>query len=160
MKPDLGTWITTADVARRLAVKPRTVIDMVTKGKLHPQKYQRPGVAGGAISLFDPAEVAAILHQRAVANMEVLPAGEMPAPRAAASVLRAIDGPAVPAEGRLAAIVATMQAPPRWLRYDEAVIFTGLGKSRLEELVSAGQVKTDRGPKGCIVLWRPDLEKL
>ena len=69
----------TAEVARRLGVKPRTVIDMVTKGKLHPVKYQRPGVAGGAISLFDPAEVAAVMQERAIANMEVETTGPRPA---------------------------------------------------------------------------------
>jgi len=161
MKPDMSTWITTADAARRLGVKPRTVVDMVTKGKLHPKKYQRPNVAGGAISLYDPAEVDAILQQRAIANTEVMPAGAMmPAPRAAVSVLRSIDGPAGTADGRLAAIVATMQAPPLWLQYPEAVLFTGLGESRLREFVKAGQVKTDRGPRGAVVLLRTDLEKL
>jgi len=160
MKPDMSTWITTADAARRLGVKPRTVVDMVTKGKLHPKKYQRPNVAGGAISLYDPAEVEAILQQRAIANTEVMPAGAMmPAPRAV-SLVRSIDAPAVPADGRLAAILATMQAPPRWLRYDEAVVYTGLGESRLRELVSAGKITTDRGPRGSTVLRRGDLDKL
>jgi hypothetical protein len=33
-----------------------------------------------------------------------------------------------------------------WLNFDEAVAYIGFGKSRLQELVKAGQVRTERGP--------------
>lgn len=174
MKPDgfPAAWITTAETARRLGLKPRSVIDAVTKGKLHPRKYLRPGVAGGAISLFDPAEVAAVMQARAIANTEVMPAGALiPAPQTAVSVVHTIDGPAgdqrkdvekqrrkEAVERRLAAFLGRHTAP-LWLRYDEAVLHTGLAEKRLRELVANGKIRTDQGPHDSTVLWRADVEK-
>ena len=37
-------------------------------------------------------------------------------------------------------------------------MYSGIGESRLRELVDAGQVAIERGPRGSVVLNRADLE--
>jgi len=73
----------------------------------------------------------------------------------------------VPASGNSRAIVRVVEPlrfaflnahPPLWLRFDQAVAFTGLGESRLRELVEKGDIRTERGPRGAVVLSRADLE--
>lgn len=147
-KPDPATWLSSADVARELSVKPRTVVDMVQKGKLHPSKYVRPGAAGGAISLFDPAEVQGLADERRAAKTEIVPVNG-PGPKIGDAVqLRMPNRFAQPAP----------ELPfwqKRYLTLEESVAYTGLSGEYIKRNLSAFP-----GPHNRKVYRRESLDQL
>lgn len=149
-KPDPATWLSSADVARELGVKPRTVVDLVQKEKLHPLKYQRPGHTGGAISLFDPAEVAGLADERRASRTEVVPVndGLFPvAPRPASlPMVRVVEAESLslPIDRK------------RYLSLEEASAYTGVGKEYIRRHCEPWPI----GPHGRIVYRRVDLDQL
>ena len=148
-KPDPATWLTTSDVSRQLGVKPRTVADLVWKERLHPVKYVRPGMTGGAINLFDPAEVAALEDERRAAKTEVLPADSLATAisRTALALPRIVETP-------------FMQTLPidrkRYLTIEEAVAYTGLGAWYIQSLCQSWNI----GPRRRAVYSREELDTL
>lgn len=151
-KPDPATWLSTADVARQLGVKPRTVIDLVQRGKLGPKKYQRPGHSGGKVSLFDPAEVQALIDQRLAAKTEVVPINDPgPLVRSPLAVVRAPEPAAVPF------MHASVPIPQkRYLSLEEAVAYTGLGAGYIGQHCESWPI----GPHRKRVFRREDLDQL
>lgn len=147
-KPDPATWLSSADVARELGVRPRTVIDMVQKGKLNPAKYQRPGMAGGAISLFDPAEVSRLGDERVADRTEVVPVngpGPVVRPRPQLLLPGTVEPvPTLPIDRKL------------FLTLEEAVAYTGLGKSHIAASVPGLAL----GPHRRMVYRRAQLDQL
>lgn len=149
--PNYADWITRDQVAQRLGVMPRTVAEFIVKGKLKPKKYQRPGVGGGPVNLFDPAEVDALLQERANTKLEIMPAAMQP--------LRPTNALQA-AQPTTAAHVVTLPMEPlppkRYLMLDEAAQYTGLGKS----YIAANAKGRPHGPHGATVYSREELDKL
>jgi len=132
LQPDLSQWWTTERVSQELGVKPRTVHHHVQSGNLHPQKHVRPGVEGGAVNLFDPAEVEAFVQKKVDGRTEIVPASHPgPLPVRRAEVLY-LPPPAVPLGEKL------------YVSIDEAMALTGLGKGFIENALTGAKV----GPRG------------
>ncbi len=57
-------------------------------------------------------------------------------------------------------MVATTAASPekRWLRFQEASLFSGLSTSTLRALVKAGKLTAHRPVRGCVRLCRDELD--
>jgi hypothetical protein len=147
-QPDPATWLTTSDVSRQLGVKPRTVADLVWKERLHPVKYARPGMTGGAINLFDPAEVEALADERRAAKTEIVPAGTAVAPRPSMLLpaVRVIDSP----------VTSLPIDRKRYLTIEEAVAYTGLGEFYIHNNCQSWPI----GPHRRAVYERKDLDTL
>ena len=174
-------WFTKQEAAQRIGVSVKTVERLADAGKLQQKMRSRPG--GTDVAVFHPNDVEREASERAATAGKpfVMPAGATPA---SAIVPAAPQAGATPAGAMVPAAPQTpLAAPDRdtgneptvaiakrlallsiahialWLRYEEAVAFTGLGESRLRELVEAGAIKTERGPHGSVVLRRADLER-
>jgi len=147
---DTSKWPTKSEVCTILNVSLSRVNDLVKARRLQIHIENRTGRP--PIGRVNPDDVEREKQLRAPREIEphVMP-----------------DSAIVPASGNSRAIVRVVeplrfaflnQHPPLWLRYDQAVAYTGLGESRLRELVERGDIRTERGPRGAVVLSRADLE--
>src|SRR5262245_54083100 len=149
-------WPTKEQAAQRIGISIKTLERMADRGEIHQKFRDRPGAS--QVAVFNPDDVERVASQRAAADGKAF---VMP-PARSSEVMRmpaasADAGEAAPKQ-RIHPAVRT--AVPLWLRYDEAVIYSGIGETRLHELLTAGTVRTERGPKGAVVLCRADLDRL
>lgn len=143
--PDLSSWLTSIAAAHRLGVKYRTLLDMVRKGKLHPRKVLRPGMPGGAVSMFDPEEIAGFIEQRAMARSEIVLAGD--------------PGPVIHTPMHTVVQESVSRLPidrKLYLNLEEAAEYTGLAKGYIQRFIPGKKI----GPHGSVVWRRADLECL
>lgn len=154
MKLDLSTWLTSAEASKRLGVKYRTVLDMVRKGQLHPKKYVRPGVAGGAVSMFDPGEVDSLIEKRIAAKTEIASGNDL------GPLMHAFVQPPSYQPKLVPAPVLTRPPLPinqkLYLTIDEASEYTGLSKSYIRQNVPGRKI----GVNGATVWRRQHLEEM
>lgn len=152
MKPDLSSWLTSQEAAKHLGVAYRTLLDMVRRGKLHPRKLTRAGKPG-AVSMFDPAEVEALVSQRIAEKTDIVPASD-PGPLPA--VIHADVQPAyhLP-NGPLAAAIAGRE---QFLTIEDAAVYIGLPYAELDRLVKSGELPARKA--GRWYIRRRDLDKL
>lgn len=149
----MSSWLTSEETAKRLGVKYRTLLDIVKKGQLRPEKVARAGVAGGPVSMFDPAQVEALAEQRAAVRTEVIPAGD--------TGISAVMQTSVQAAGnhlnktRLLAAVAGRE---QFLTVEEAAVYIGLPCAELDRLVKSGELPGRKA--GRWYIRRRDLDKL
>lgn len=144
-QPDVSAWWTTERVADELGVKPRTVHHHVQAGNLHPQKRVRPGVGGGAVNLFDPAEITDFLQQKLNRKTELVPVNH-PGPlvrRKAPQDLAVLPFP-VPLQEKL------------YVSLEEAMALTGLGKGYILTQLEGKKI----GPHGRLVFRVSALKTL
>jgi hypothetical protein len=154
-KFNVADGLTTEQVAQRLGVKPRTVHHHVQTGNLRPVKYLRPGIEGGKVNLFDPAEIDAFIQQRVDAKTALVPAN---GPGPLVPVVRNAPLSVVRVPEQLAArpLTASDLKDKRYLTIEEAIAYTGLG-----EFFITAKVKTHPiGPRASLVYKRSDLDKL
>ena len=160
-KLTLANGWTTERVAEELGVKTRTVHHHVQAGNLHPQKYVRPGVEGGAINLFNPAEVTQFLQKRTDGKTKILPpddSGPRLLPAKNPGSLSRMHQPAL----EVAHVREAFTAPllpidrKRYLTTEEAVLYTGLGSRYIQQNCESWPI----GPRGKRVFRREDLDKL
>jgi hypothetical protein len=150
-------WPTKEAAAKRLGITTRTLARLVALGKIERQTRRQD--VGNRIAVFNPEDLEKIAAARAAAITmpEITTEPEAPLPAIARD-------PAVGMEafsGALAqALVAPKLSEKRWLTLPEASAYSGLGKSRLRELMRDGGLRTERGPRGSVVLNRTDLERL
>lgn len=143
-QPDLSKWWTTERVSQELGVKPRTVHHHVQSGNLHPRKHVRPGVEGGAVNLFDPAEVEAFVQKKVDGRTEIVPASHPgPLPVRRAEVLY-LPPPAVPLQEKL------------YVSLEEAMALTGLGRGYILTQLEGKKI----GPHGRLVFRVSALKTL
>jgi hypothetical protein len=145
LQPDLSTWWTTERVSQELGVKPRTVHHHVQSGNLHPQKHVRPGVEGGAVNLFDPAEVEAFLQKKVDRKTELVPVHH-PGPlvrQKAPRDLAVLPFP-VPLQEKL------------YVSLEEAMALTGLGRGYILTQLEGQKI----GPHGRLVFRVSALKTL
>jgi hypothetical protein len=157
MMVNIKDWPTKEPAAKRLGITTRTLARMVASGKID-QRMRRQDI-GNPVAVYNPDDLEKIAAARAaaIAIPEVTAEPETPLPAIARD-------PAVGMEafsGALAqALVAPKLSEKRWLTLPEASAYSGLGKSRLRELMRDGGLRTERGPRGSVVLNRTDLERL
>ena len=136
-QPDLSQWWTTERVAQELRVKPRTVHHHVQSGNLHPQKHVRPGVEGGAVNLFDPAEIEAFQQHRVDRKTEIVPASH---PGPLARLMRSAAEP-LPVQS---AVPNVPLSDKLYVSIEEAMALTGLGRGYIETQMEGQKI----GPHG------------
>jgi hypothetical protein len=154
MAVDISSWPTKTEVCEILGLSLSQINNLVKLKRLEVRSQKRLGQPPiGRVNPQDVAREKGLRETREV-QAHVLPTDaviRLPAANLPAAHSRAIDVPAV----RHSVLLASL---PLWLRYDEAVLYSGLAESYLRELAAAGQVKTARGPRGSVVLNRADLE--
>lgn len=161
-------WFTKQEAAQRIGISVKTVERLADAGKLQQKMRPRPG--GTDVAVFHPNDVEREASERAATAGKpfVMPPGTAPAgaivpaaPQTLAVPLPAVPPPAVRSIDTAAVRLALLSVRhvPLWMRYDEAVAFSGLSESRLRELVKAGEIKTERGPRGAVVLRHADLKR-
>jgi hypothetical protein len=155
MAVDISSWPTKTEVCEILGLSLSQINNLVKLKRLEVRSQKRIGQPPiGRVNPQDVAREKGMRESREV-QAHVLPTDaviHLPTANLPAAHSRAIDVPTV----RHSALLASL---PLWLRYDEAVLYTGLSESYLHKLAAAGQIKTARGPHG-IVLRRADLDKL
>ena len=145
LQPDLSKWWTTERVAQELGVKPRTVHHHVQSGNLHPQKHVRPGVEGGAVNLFEPAEVEAFLQKKVDRKTELVPASH--------------PGPLVRRKPPQSLAVLPFPVPLHekiYVSLEEAMTLTGLGRGYILTQLEGKKI----GPHGRLVFRVSALKTL
>lgn len=157
MKIDVSGWPTKEEARGILDLSMSQINNLVKAKRLEVRMRKRPGLP--PVGVVNPADVERERGLRAnivALRPHVLPP-DAPAPAPDQRKARFLLGdmssgvhsaPLVPLASKL------------WLSYDEAIAFSGLGKSRLHELVGEGKIATERGPWRSVVLRRGDLEKL
>ena len=153
MAVDISSWPTKTEVCQTLGLSLSQVNNLVKQGRLEVRREKRQGAP--PIGKINPKDIEREKELRTDRDTQihVMPPGAMIIPARSAAV------PAIPPALARLAFLGTTHVP-LWLRFEEAVLYTGLGESRLRELVDAGEVKTERGPRGSVVLRRADLERL
>lgn len=144
-QPDVSHWWTTERVAEELGVKPRTVHHHVQAGNLHPQKRVRPGVGGGAVNLFDPAEITDFLQQKLNRKTELVPVNH--------------PGPLVRSNGNFVTPVLPFPVPLHeklYVSLEEAMALTGLGRGYIQTQLEGQKI----GPHGRLVFRVSALKTL
>ena len=152
-KPNLSDWLTSQEAARRLSVKYRTLLDIVSKGRLHPRKIVREGVSGGAVSMFDPAEVESLLEQRTIAKTEIVPVKEQGIPAVMQTSLQTAQ---IPVHG--SSLALALQGHEQFLTIEDAVLYIGLPYAELDRLVKSGELPARKA--GRWYIRRRDLDRL
>lgn len=157
---DLSAWLTSKEAASRLGVKYRTLLDFVQRGYLHPEKISRAGVAGGPVSMFDPAEVESLAARRTAAGTAIVPVSA-PGPLAKnpepvnfmQSSVQDAPIQAQPDESKRYPLPIDRKL---WLTMEEAVAYTGLGAFYIRAQAQGRRI----GPNTAIVYRREDLEEI
>jgi hypothetical protein len=143
-------WLRLADAAALAKVSEKTIRNWADSKRIGKRKFK-----GNALyARRDIEEMAEKQTEMAIVKN---------APPVLAGLIAAASGPPAPAALQTyhaAPAILAASHVPLWLTYDQAVIFSGLGASRLHDLVREGKVRTERGPHGSIVLSRADLERL
>jgi hypothetical protein len=143
-------YLPIAEAANRANVSEKTIRNWAKRRLVGQRDHKRPGIT--PIKVYRMADIDAQVAKQA----EVV-VGGLPAPVMATMTALAERVTAAPT---LAPAAAVSLAEKHWLNYGEGVRLSGLGESRLRELVEAGEVKTERGPRGSVVLRRLDLERV
>ena len=129
---------------------------LIGRGRLESRMRPRAGMA--PIGVVNPRDIERERQERQAA---AIAAHVAPADLASKAV--AVTAPAPPAlrvedaDARRLAFL-NLREKPHWLRYGEAAALSGLGETRLRELVKAGKIRAERGPHGVAVLNRIDIE--
>src|SRR5208283_3021168 len=148
---NLSTWLSKADVARRLGVSEKTVERLAKRRELHKRKLKIPGRP--ALPVFNPDDVARLEKQSL-----------QPRPGASGMALAAIRKPDVALAVLLDAIGARKSstelpsAPNAYLSIRQASLYIGRTQSCIRRAIAEGKLPAvkDRG-------WRvrkADLDKL
>jgi hypothetical protein len=158
MKIDVSGWPTKEEARGILDLSMSQINNLVKAKRLEVRMRKRPGLP--PVGVVNPADVERERGLRAniALRPHVLPS-EAPGPAPAIDQRRPRFLLGDVSSGLHTAPLVPL-ASKLWLSYDEAIAFSGLGKSRLHELVGEGKIATERGSRGSVVLRRVDLERL
>lgn len=160
MSVDISSWPTKAEVCETLGLSLSQVNNLIKQRRLEVRRQKRYGAP--PIGRIRPEDVAREkqLREAQEATAHIMPDdAPVPARRTSTGIPAIVPASAVPHFAETLATIARPAHTAFWLRWKDAVAITGLSEARLRELVAAGQVRTDRGPHGAIVLNRADLER-
>ena len=160
MKIDTSTWPTKDEARGILDLSLSQVNNLVKAKRLEVRMRKRPGLP--PVGVVNPADVE---RERGLRESVAMRPHVLPATAAAPSAVP--DHPRRHHRLMLGELSTGLHTAPLvpladklWLSYDEATAYSGLGKSRLHDLVGEGKIGTERGPRGSVVLRRSDLERL
>ena len=157
MPLNISEWPTKSEVCGILGLSLSQVNNLVKQKRLEVRLEKRAGRA--PLGRVNPKDVEHEKELRTARETKphVMPEGDlMREPELMLAPMK--DRFLVRAEAAPLRFAFLNAHPPLWLRFDQAIAFTGLGESRLRELVEKGDIRTERGPRGAVVLSRADLE--